>query len=195
MVGPGRTRTCNNTVMSRGGFQPIELRSPTFGAAFANQTCKDLNALPFRYTTNRGCFNITSFHAQFAGPRRMFKLAGTLQFADPFTCDAKASDHFFKVVCIHTNTDRMRNTRSSRAVKLARTRVVVSAQISMNGCVQWLYRIFIFNKIAKMAVFFISNRSFKANRLLGYFKNLAHLIYRHRQLSASSSGVGSRPIS
>ena len=42
--------------------------------------------------------------------------------------------------------------------------------------------VFIFNEIAKLAIFFITNRCFKTNRLFGDFKNLAYLIQWHRQL-------------
>ena len=42
--------------------------------------------------------------------------------------------------------------------------------------------VLVFDEIAKLAVFFVANRRFQRNRLLGDFHHLAHFFKRHLQL-------------
>ena len=54
-------------------------------------------------------------------------------------------------------------------------------QIGLNRSVKRLNNVPVFDEITQMAVLFISDRCFQADRFFGYFQNLANLFQRHGQ--------------
>ena len=115
--------------------------------------------------------------------------------ADPFACDRKLLPDFLqRMVRVHADAETHAQDAFFAGRQAGQNRRARGTQIGLNRSVKRLNNVPVFDEITQMAVLFISGVS----RLIGslaIFRTLRTFSSGMDSFSASSSGVGSRPIS
>ncbi len=125
----------------------------------------------------------------------MFKLPQRLSFdlTNTFTGNRKLLTNLFEgMISVHANPKtHTQNTFFTRGERCQNARGGFT-QVGLNRCIKRLNGVFIFDEIAKMAVFLVPDRGFERDRLFGNFQNLANLSSGIRSFSPVSGSVHDR---